>query len=195
MSPDISANKRRRVRFDAANLAALHTIKRASHVRRKSAGGTVRVGLTRAEYQILLAVIAHTATFSKLEDRCATTGLADVVGWGGSYRSRSARVRRALQALADADLIVYRPGTSIADLPTIGLKPHLPEDGVCNRNPICFRIQTPSDPGSKPHPGEDGNQGFITKGYQGRYAPKDEPRPTRVRDGKVERFYEGSGWI
>ena len=99
--------------------------------------------LTKGEREILSVLLAKLCAWSQYADTISSTQLATLAGWGGSYESRSARVRAALKSLAAKRLIVYIPGNTNT-LPTVGIDSHPPRDGVCDETPIC--------PGVRPHP-------------------------------------------
>src|SRR5689334_9447119 len=127
--------------YRGASAALLHVLKRSSDVH-----------LTKDECRVFHAITANLSAWGKCTDRMSSSQIAVLAGIHGNEKSRAQRIRRTLRSLYSKGLLaVYVPGTSIRDLPLVGIEPHPDRDGVCDTNPICPGLRSPSETPRQPH--------------------------------------------
>jgi hypothetical protein len=146
----------------------------ANEARRNVTQRAALTSLNASELRVLLAVLALTTEWNKVAGRISLVQVADLAGFRGTYESRSRRVRKALQSMAEKELVVYVPGRSRAraGLPIIGInyKPCSDQDGVGGEtedtNPVLddfeprpISIRTPSSTGQDPRRSKDSSNG------------------------------------
>ena len=109
--------RRERVEYSTAGSAARLAIQRAAEavvIDRRRDGTELERTLNATELRVLLGVISLTATWSRLEDFVSLHALANEIRLpgkdGADDRQRDRRVRAALNALARAGVVIYRPG-------------------------------------------------------------------------------------
>lgn len=149
MQTAAAGSSRFRVPYAVAGAAGRDVLQLAA-----SLSGSDRLNAT--EWRVLAAVVAHTALFSRLEDKLAHRTIAEWIGLELTA-ANGRRVKRALRRLADLGLVSYRPGESTPAVgrrsSTVGL--------------IAGQGARP-DPGSDEHPGNDGlATGGMTRPGQG----------------------------
>jgi len=145
-------------------------------------------------WRVLSAVLAVTATWTKLEDEAPHGQLGNLCGLDKPSDRRN--LSRELRHLAERGLIVYRPGSSVAGrqrtLSVVGLPPVSPDRESLSTTPGQDRPPVQKDdPRSETHttPGRNGHGPPVGPDHPSLHSPyKTPPDPKAV--GFVSDFLE-----